>query len=211
MELTDWNFWHAPYDDPGSSLSRRLRIIQQHLRTWLDDSSPRDVQVLSLCAGDARDLIDVLKERDDAARVSGVLVELDSRSCARAAAALAEAALHSVVVREGDAADSSLVADSVPADLVLLAGVFGNVSDDDVRRTIEALPMMCKPDAAVIWTRHRNAPDLTPAVRHFLLEAGFEEKDFTAPADAVFSVGLHRYHGRTQPWAPPGALFTFIR
>lgn len=211
MELTDWNSWHAPYDDPGSSLARRLRIIQQHLRMWLDDSSPRDVRMLSLCAGDARDLIDVLKKRDDAARVSGVLVELDSRNCARATAALAEADIHSVVVREGDAADPSLVADSVPADLVLLAGVFGNISDDDVHRTIEALPMMCKPDAVVIWTRHRNTPDLTPTVRHWFVEAGFEEKAFTAPGDAVFSVGLHRYQGQTQPWDPPGALFTFIR
>jgi hypothetical protein len=209
--VTDWNAWPAPYDDPGSSLSRRLRIIQQHLRTWLDDSSPRDVRVLSLCAGDARDLIEVLEERDDAARVSGVLVELDSRICARAAAALAEAELHSVVVREGDAADTSLFADAVPADLVILAGVFGNVSDDDVRGTIEALPMMCQPDAVVIWTRHRNPPDLTTTIRRWFGEAGFEEKAFTAPVDAIFSVGLHRYQGPTQPWAPPGALFTFIR
>ncbi len=36
------------------------------------------------------------------------------------------------------------------APLVLMAGVFGNITDDDVHRTIQALPPLCAPQATVI-------------------------------------------------------------
>ncbi len=60
-----------------------------------------------------------------------------------------------------DAGDLTAYAKAVPADLVLMAGVFGNISDADVRRTIGALPQLCADGATVIWTRTRRAPDLT--------------------------------------------------
>lgn len=68
MTTTDWHAWHAPYDDAQSPLSRRRRIIQGHLRDWLDETQPRNVRVLSVCAGDGSDLIDVLRDRRDADR-----------------------------------------------------------------------------------------------------------------------------------------------
>ncbi len=60
-----------------------------------------------------------------------------------------------------DAGDLTAYAKAVPADLVLMAGVFGNISDADVRRTIGAFPQLCADGATVIWTRTRRAPDLT--------------------------------------------------
>ena len=66
---------------------------------------------------------------------------------------------------EGDASLARHFAAAVPADLVLVCGVFGNISADDIAATVAALPSFCAPGASVIWTRHRRPPDLTPAIR----------------------------------------------
>lgn len=51
-DLRDYVGWHAAYDDPGSSLSVRLRHVQRHIIEWLD-RTPGRVRVLSVCAGQA--------------------------------------------------------------------------------------------------------------------------------------------------------------
>jgi hypothetical protein len=118
-----------------------------------------------------------------------------------------------VDVRQGDAARPELYADAdaVAADLLLLAGVFGNISDEDVRGTIHALPLLCAPGARVIWTRHREEPDLTPQIRSWFADEGFEEQSFTAPPDVRFTVGVHDLVGTLAPRAMPERLFTFFR
>ncbi|MEQ1787321.1 MAG: SAM-dependent methyltransferase, partial [Acidimicrobiales bacterium] len=58
----DWVAWHAPYDDPGSNLARRLRWVQRRIRLALDDALPGPIRVLSLCAGQGRDLLEVLPD-----------------------------------------------------------------------------------------------------------------------------------------------------
>jgi hypothetical protein len=93
--------------------------------------------------------------------------------------------------------------DCARADLVLLAGVFGNTRDDHVHQTIAALPMLCAHGAWVIWTRHRNDPDLTPTIRDWFEQAGFVERAFTAPEDAKFTVGVHKLAGTPQRGTRP--------
>ena len=100
---------------------------------------------------------------------------------------------------QGDAGELSAYEGAVPADLVLACGVFGNVPDQDVRRTVLALPQLCAPGATVIWTRHRRPPDLTPSIRGWLREGGFAELEFVAPDDVLWSVGVHRFDGATAP------------
>lgn len=206
---TNWQEWHRPYDDPGSALSRRLRVVQGHLADWLDRTAPAPVRVLSLCSGDGRDLLEVLSARPDSARVEATLVELDPGNAARAEAAAA--GLDGVTVRVEDAGVSDAFRDAVPADLVLLAGVFGNVSDQDVLRTVRTLPQLCASGATVLWTRHRREPDLTPAIRSWLAETGFAELAFDAPDDVLFGVGVHRFEGSPEPWVPGLRLFSFTR
>jgi hypothetical protein len=97
----------------------------------------------------------------------------------------------------------------VPADLVLACGVLGNISDRDARSTIDALPMLCASAATVIWTRHRRPPDLTPRIRSWLAEAGFDEVAFTPIAGGVASVGVHRFVGQTASLIPDQRWFRF--
>jgi hypothetical protein len=57
---------------------------------------------------------------------------------------------------------------------------------------VAALPSLCAPGALVLWTRHRMAPDLTPAIRSWFSEAGFREGAFDVSDDGFMSVGAHR-------------------
>jgi hypothetical protein len=195
---TDWVAWHRDYLDPHSALSRRLRVVQDQLRRALPARPRALVRVISLCAGRGDDLIEVLSDYRYAHLVRGRLVELDRRNVAAMSAAAREAGLELDIVR-GDASEPSVYRGAVPADVVLLCGVLGNISERDVQLTIASLPQLCRTGATVIWTRSRRPPDFTPQVRDWFAEAGFSELAFVAPDDVLFSVGVARFHGRPQP------------
>ena len=209
MSSTDWDAWHDDYADPDSPLSQRLAVVQRHIREHLDATAPEPVRVLSLCAGDGRDLLGVLAARSDADRVIGALVELDARNSARAAGMAEQLGLQGIDVVAGDAGTTSTFLDRAPVDLLLLCGIFGNVDDAEVARTVASVPALCVPGALVVWTRHRAEPDLTPRIRSWFAEAGCIEVRFTAPDDGIWSVGAHRFEGRTIPLATGRRLFTF--
>lgn len=202
--------WHEPYCDANSPLSRRLRLVRGHIRSWLDRRPDEPLRIVSACAGQGHDLLGVLAARTDTARVRATLIEFDEGNVAAAQAVVEAADLLNVTVVRGDAGDFATYAGSVPADLVLMAGVLGNVSDADVHRTIQALPQLCAPAATLIWTRTRRAPDLTPDVRRWLEAASFAEQAFHAPGDTLFSVGVHQYLGVPQPLNPNGTMFRFV-
>jgi hypothetical protein len=74
----DWVQWHRGYDQPSSSLARRLEIVQHCLHRALTDVSsgkPRELQLISICAGDERDVLPVLAAHDSASRARVVLVD----------------------------------------------------------------------------------------------------------------------------------------
>jgi hypothetical protein len=211
MSSTDWLEWHAPYDDAGSSLSQRLAAVQRQIRAVLDAAPDRTLRVVSACAGQGRDLLEVLATHPARDRVSARLVELDPRNVRIARAAAAANGLTAVEVVLADAGAVDSYAGAVPADLILFCGVFGNISDADIARTIKALPQFCAPGATVIWTRGRWTLDLMSSIRGWLDEAGFAEKAFDAPDDATWSVGADQLTADPLPVVPGERLFTFIR
>jgi len=196
MSERDWVAWHAAYDDPQSRLSRRLLVVQRRIGEALDAAPPGGVRVASLCAGDGRDLLGVLERHARAPEVAAVLVEQQPDLAARARERASGIA--GVRVVTGDAALVDTWRDVVPVDLLLLCGIFGNVDDADIARTIAALPGLCRPGATVIWTRHRRPPDLVPTVAEWFAAAGFEvtSVDDTADGQACVGVGVRRGDGR---------------
>jgi hypothetical protein len=207
--MTDWEAWHSAYGDPSSLLSERLRVVQQRIDELLDATAPATVSVMSSCAGDGRDLLQVLQGRPDADRVRATLLEADPRNASRAAEQISRLALSNIEVRCTDAGITTAYAGAVPADLVLLCGIFGNITDEDVHRTIAAASQFCNTGARVIWTRHRQDPDLTPQIRDWFRERDFAEEDFVAPEHAIYSVGVHRFLGDPTPLDKGKRLFTF--
>lgn len=209
-----WVAWHRPYEDPDSPLSARLRAVQDGVRAALDQCAPGPIRIVSICAGQGRDVIDVVAAHPRRADVRARLVELDADLVAFARARAAAAGVGELIdVVEGDASLAGSYAGALPADLVLICGVFGNISDADIRATVSRLPSFCAPGATVIWTRHRRAPDLTPTVRAWFVESGFVEQTFVAPEPFILSVGCHRFAGAAGDRGtldPSLSLFDFI-
>jgi len=205
MTSRDWVAWHADYDT-DTPLQHRLRAVQRRIRDDLDSRPAGTIRVVSLCAGEGRDLLEVLADHDRAPDVAGRLVELDPRLAARAAAA----APPGITVSIADAGMTDAYAGVVPADLVLVCGVFGNISDTDIEATVRALPAFCAPGATVVWTRHRRSPDLTIDIRGWFAEAGFDLVAFDAPAPFEWSVGVHRFNGTPARTEAGQRLFSFL-
>jgi SAM-dependent methyltransferase len=211
-----WVRWHSSYEVPSSGLSRRLAVVQSMVRVALDEipgpaTHPGPIRMVSLCAGQGRDVIDVVATHPRGQEVSALLVELDPALVAFARDRADEAGLGDRIrIVEGDASLARLYADDVPADIVLVCGVFGNISDADITHTIQTMRGFCVPRGHVIWTRHRRPPDLTPSIRADFAGAGFSELAFEAPENTVMTIGHHRLDGPTAPFDPDGQLFDFV-
>ncbi len=204
----DWRAWHAGYEDPDSELGRRLALVQAHVRGALDRAPPGSIRAISVCAGQGHDLIGVLAEHPRRTDVTARLVELDVENVAHAQMAARAAGLDGVDVVAADASMTDAYAGAVPADLVLVCGVFGNISAADITKTIENLGQLCAPEATVIWTRHRRPPDLVPHIRETFERFGFHEAAFEeAPP---FGVGASRLSVAPQPLQHKVKLFDFI-
>ena len=191
--VKDWVAWHHGYDDPSSSLSARLERVKLHLGQAIERAPAGRIQLVSLCAGQGHDVLGVLPDHRRQADVSALLVEANAANAALARRRAAAARLAQVVVREADASMVASFADALPADVLLLAGIFGNVSDTDIKRTADAAALLCADAATVIWTRHRRAPDVTVQIRAWFAENGFEEVAFDAlDTEYLTGVGVHR-------------------
>lgn len=170
----------------------------------------RQFSILSLCAGQGHDVIGVLRDYPHASRVRTRFIETDPRNVDILRARVAAEGLSGCEVILGDAADTSLYDCFVPVDLLVICGIFGNISNDDVFRTIAATPQLCATGAIAIFTRgRRKPPDLTPAMRAAFAAAGFVEASNLAPEDVIWTVGAQRFEGVTQPLTT-GHLFTFV-
>lgn len=204
-----WVRWHAAYEDPDSALNKRLVAVQGRLRAALDRCAEGPIRLISMCAGQGRDVIGVLADHPRRDDVAALLVELDHPLVVDGRALAAAAGLDSIEIVEGDASTTSPYASGTPADVVLVCGVFGNVSGEDIRATIAELPHLCAPGATVIWTRHRRDPDITPTIRAWFDELGFEEVGFDTEEGAAYGVGINRLVVEPRPFRPDHRLFTF--
>jgi hypothetical protein len=208
--MKDWVAWHAAYDDPSSPLSARLRRVRSHLSDAIDQAPAGRIRLVSLCAGQGHDVLGILPHHPRRDDVHAVLVEADARNVGLARRAAAGQGLSLVEVRHADAGVAGSFADALPAGILLLCGIFGNVSDRDIQRTVQAAPVLCHAGATVIWTRHRRPPDLTPQVRAWFADSGFDEIAFDAlETTALTSVGVHRLRSAPADALPDHRLFTF--
>jgi hypothetical protein len=186
-----------------------LRVVRERIGIALDGSAPGPVRVASLCAGQGRDLLGVLADHPRRADVRALLVELDPENTAVARETARAAGLSGVEVVTGDAALTDHYVDLVPADLVLACGIFGNIGDDDIHRTIGFCASLCATGGTVVWTRHRNTPDRVPLICEWFEQSGFT-RDWLSTPDTVFGVGAHRHTGAPHPLPRGETMFTFV-
>jgi hypothetical protein len=186
-------------------------MVQDRITAALDEAPPGPLRAISVCAGQGTDLIGVMASHPRRGDVTARLVELDPRNTGVARRLAAEAGLTGVEVVTGDASLLSQYADMAPADLVLVCGLFGNVTDADIEATVGYCTQLCATGGTVIWTRGRWEPDLTPQVCAWFEERGFERvwfSDGTEPGGQ--RVGAHRFTGTPAPLERDAVMFTFV-
>lgn len=98
------------------------------------------------------------------------------------------AGLDGVEVLQADAGITDACAGAVPAQIVAVCGIFGNITVSDIQAMVAALPSLCAPGALVLWTRHRRPPD--PAIRSWFGQAGFREEAFDCKVTVAKRVNL---------------------
>jgi len=208
--MKNWVEWHEAYRDPESALSARLACVRAHLARALDEAPSGEVRLLSLCAGQGHDVLGVLPWHPRRDEVRAVLVEFNPQNARVAADHAATEGLSRVEVRQADAARVANYADDLPVHVLLLCGIFGNITPEDISRTVAAAPALCEREATVIWTRHRRSPDLTPRIREWFKEAGFDEVAFDAlDGPNMTGVGVGRLTRVVPRRTPLEVLFTF--
>jgi hypothetical protein len=215
-EGTDWQEWHRDYDDPESSVSHRLLVVRAHLARLLAEGTG-PMRVLSMCAGDGRDVIPVVAAVDRDVELT--LVELDP-DLAEGARRAADVAGVRVDVRVADAGASRTYLGVAPVDLLVMVGVLGNVSDADARATVEAARWLVAPGRSVIWSRSNrfrspathDHDDPAEWVRDLFEAVGFETLDYVRPEveSEAWRLGVSRLQGRSGQEVPD-RLFSFVR
>ena len=206
----DWRAWHDAYENPDSGLAQRLVLVREQIRAALGRLPPGPVKAVSMCAGQGHDLIGALAGHERRGDVSARLVELDEHNVVLARRAAQDAGLDGVQIVTGDASLTDAYVGAVPADLVLVCGVFGNISMEDIQRTITALPQLCAESATVLWTRHRLPPDITPTIQRWFADSGFEEMAFEVDQSALLAVGAQRFTGAPATLREGERLFNFV-
>lgn len=152
-----------------------------------------------------------MARRDDAGRVNATLIEIHPGIAERARTRSAATSAH-VEVRTADAGYSDAYLGVVPAELVLLVGIFGNINDADLETTVATAPQLCQPGATLLWSRGRQGGDRNSAVRAFFAAAGFSELEYaTLESGSLPAAGVMRYDGAPQRLAAGRYLFTFTR
>jgi ubiquinone/menaquinone biosynthesis C-methylase UbiE len=207
----DWFEWHDLYKT-APTLQQRLQIVREYISESLDASPPGIIRVVSVCAGDGRDLLGTLSNHPRANDVYARLVELNPDLVARGRAAIEAAGLaKQIEFVNGDATNSTNYAGAVPADIVIVCGVFGNIPNEaELSRLIQNLRFLSKKGSLIIWTRgNTNGVTYSDTVRQLFQEFAFAEVSFKLTPTGDMAVGVHRYLDEGEVLPEEKELFVF--
>ncbi|NOS71808.1 MAG: AMP-binding protein [Verrucomicrobia bacterium] len=209
----DWSDWYKHYDELPS-LQVRLRIVRELIAATLDECPAGPIRIVSLCAGDGRDVVGALANHSRRRDVTATLIDNHSESIQRGQAAAKQAGLERQIrFVEADATLAANYAGAVPADLVLLSGFLGHLRHEDVARLISSLPMFCNTNGCVIWNRHlvlNKGREQVAVIRELFQSNKFEELAFQTPDPDGFAVARVRFTGRTESLDAARVLFEFV-
>jgi hypothetical protein len=226
-DTTDWYEWHKGYA-AAESLRRRLACVRSHIADGLETIAPGPIRIVSICAGDGRDVISVLRDHPRRGDVEATLLELDprlvhdGRDLARAADLEGN-----VEFLRADATRAEAYIGRIPCHLLIACGILGNILPETTLSFVALAAAACETGARLIWTRNAarsNSEAHIETIRQLLAAASFdqvrldviedEEPDQSERLAVEFGAGRHVVTSNVQratPGAlPSGALFTFV-
>ncbi len=208
----DWKAWHTRYQT-DTELQARLELVKASINEALLALPAGKITVLSLCSGDARDIIEVLPTHARCPDVSGWLLESNASLVHDAQQAILRHGLEaSLFPCVADATDAKSYATIPPAHLLVLAGVFGSVDNDEIPRFLLNLQVLCAPSAYVIWTQNISTAEgqrRTAIIQQELGHQEFSPINIITTPQQRYHVGLHQYAGNHRSRELDDRLFTF--
>ncbi len=213
LSSLDWNQWHADYET-SPALQARLKSVCRQIAAALDERPAGPIKIISICAGDGRDLCLALREHPRQRDVTATLIDNDPNSLARGREMAKEfcpnAQLHFI---EADASLAKTYAETGHADLVLMSGFLGHLRHEDALGLIASLPMLCKTGSWIIWNRHLKLHDGTEQVariRGAFRKHEFAEAHFETTAEDGFAIGRTCFLGQSTPLDSTRKIFEFV-
>ncbi|HEX2474645.1 MAG TPA: class I SAM-dependent methyltransferase family protein [Lacipirellulaceae bacterium] len=192
---------------------QRLEAVQQHLIDCLDNAPRGPIRLISICAGDGRDVIGVLPSHERRNDLSAWLVELDCQSVAAGIRDAAVAGLqNSVRFFNRDATEYATYQGIAPADIVFACGVWGHVPAHERASLAEALAGLCKPRGTVTWTRGiSNGTARLGEIEALFVRPTWERLRITRTDDKKWAVATYRCDGQSRLLPRTGRIFNFER
>jgi hypothetical protein len=192
---------------------QRLVAVQNHLAECLDSAPEGPVRILSMCAGDGRDVVGVLSSHRRRPDATAWLVELNRQSVTVGALLATRSGLiDNVRFLNEDATTYATYRGIAPADVVLVCGVWGHVPADEKRRLAQAMGSLCKPGGRVIWTRGvSKGMSRLHEVEALFAGPHWEKVRAGFTPDQTWAVATHRYRGPAHAVPADGRIFHFQR
>lgn len=209
----NWSHWHKHYDS-NADLQARLHLVGEQISRCLHSCPAGRIRVVSVCAGDGRDLIGALINHPRRNDVEALLLDNDRESIERGRRVVSEARLEQRVrLVEADAGRAENYASGLPSDILILSGFLGHLRPGDVENLIHQLPMFCRRGSWVIWSRHlvlNQGPHQVRAIQECFRKTKFESATFSCTSPDGFAVGAERFQGEPAVFDANRVLFEFI-
>jgi hypothetical protein len=173
------------------------------------------ITVVSMCAGQGRDILGVLRDFPRRDETVVTLIEQDRRNAEFARETARAADLTDVSVVVGDAGDSTSYVGLAPASLVIMVGFLTHLGDGDLDRLIAFLPQLSAVSGMALWCAGSQHVDLPTEIRTLFARAGFVPVAVQCDVDPRWNIGIERFEGRprrldtgvrlfsVQPWTVP--------
>jgi len=221
VKLRQWlarshrNVWHGwagrAYHKGRYQL--RLSVVQAHLTECLEVAPAGPLRIVSVCAGDGRDVIGVLRSHPRRTEVTAWLVELDRVSVtAGIQLTTSEGLGKSVNFLHKDATAFETYLQIAPSDILLVCGVWGHVPVDERSQLVYALSCFCRPGGTVIWTcGAKKGGNRVQAIQSLFTGSSWECVRLSSTPDQRWAVATHRYCGPPNALPRSGPIFNFQR
>lgn len=207
-----WKGWpDEAYQQDSYQL--RLAAVQEHVAQSIELAPHGPVRVISVCAGDGRDIIGSLESHRRRRDVVAWLVELDSQSVAAGIRNARSAGLANAVnFINGDATLYLTYKDIAPSDVVIVCGVWGHVPPQERSLLVRGIASLCKSGGRVIWTRgvSRSMARFREIQSHFVGPL-WETVKVSFTLDHKWAIATNRYCGSPSDLPQSGRMFHFRR
>jgi hypothetical protein len=213
LKIDNWSTWHNEYANEDSELNGRKRAVQAQIAALASECPPGPVTVISICGGQAHEVLGALENHPRRADARGRIVELDKENAAFASAWAKKAGIN-IEILNGDASISDSYSGLPAADIVVISGVLGHINEADRARLIGFLPQLLRKGGAAVWTftpfSDGKHADEYARVRGLFQAQMLEEQSVDRTTGRyAFAITHSRFNGDQAPFEPHAKIFDF--